>query len=770
MRIFYVLLFFIAVSPTQGIAQKSWQLSGFVKDASSGEVLMGAYVYLTIDGKVQGVSTNTYGFYSLRVQEEAFVLNVSMLGYHPLTDTLFVTENERLDVTLQPKEYIMKEATVAGSRDSSVILSELSHLKVERKTLLMAPRLAGEADVMKTLQYLPGIKQGNEGSAGLHIRGGSPDQNLILLDGVPVYNIYHAFGYLSVFNTEAVRDVRIYKSGMPSRYEGRLSSVIDISLKEGDVYEAKKNFVLSPIAGSFLLEGPLKKGKSSFILTGRRTWLDALARLVTFGETSQRGYNFYDLSGKLNFLLNPRNRLFISAYSSSDKFYDRLNDESVKAVFGFQWGNQTVVARHTYQLRPKAFLSNLVYFSRYNFNQLNSYTSREGEQSRSITSYIRDLNVRSQLEYFPANNHQLTAGLELGFRRFRPEVVQLVSGKNEVATRMVEITNSRSINLFVEDALTFTNMELLLGARQTSYLLQDNIYFHFQPHALLSYHIFPGMKLKLAYDNMVQYLHLLTNSTLGQPTDLWVPATGNVPPQRSQQFSLGADYHTPEKEYSFSAEGYLKKMDNVIEYKEGANYLYGPQNGWEEKVTIGNGYARGIELMAKKNRGMFTGWVAYTLSGSERLFEELNNGKKFPYKYDRRHDVSMVGMFELDKKNRFSAAFTYNTGNALTLPLASVQQPTPPFGGYNTGYLETILNAQPLYQERNNFRMPAYHRLDLSYHHTKQLKKNRTRSWIVSVYNAYNRLNPYMIYESEGQLRQYAFFPLIPSVAYKLEF
>lgn len=769
MRLLCVLLFMTAALP-QGFAQKSWQLSGFVKDASSGETLIGAYVYLRMDGKVQGVSTNTYGFYSIRVKEGTSVISTSMLGYHSITDTLHVSSDEQLDVKLQPKEYVMKEATVSAPRDSSVIHTELTHLRVERRTLLMAPRLTGEADVMKTLQYLPGIKQGGEGSAGLHIRGGSPDQNLIVLDGVPVYNIYHALGYLSVFNTEAIKDVRIYKSGMPSRYERRLSSVIDISLKEGDIFKSKKNFVVSPIAGSFLWEGPLKEGKSSFILTGRRTWLDALARLATFGEEAQRGYYFYDISGKLNFLLNPRNRLFISAYSSADKFYDRINDRSVKGVFGLRWGNQTVVARHTYQLRPKAFLSNLVYFSRYNFTQQNSYSSREGKQSSSITSFIRDINFRSQLEYFPTNNQQLTAGVELGLRRFRPEIVQELTGQKELSARMEENTSSRSINLFVEDVLTFEKTELFLGVRQSTYLLKDKSYFHIQPHGLLSYRIFPGMKVKLAYDNMVQYLHLLTNSTLGQPTDLWVPATGKVPPQRSQQLSLGVDYNTSAKNYSFSVEGYLKKMDKVIEYKEGANYLYGMQNSWEEKVTIGDGFARGIELMAKKNQGMFTGWVAYTLSGSERLFEDLNNGKKFPYKYDRRHDVSIVSILELNQKNRFSAAFTYNTGNALTLPLASVQQPMPPFGGYNTGYLERILNAQPLYRERNNFRMPAYHRLDLSYHHTKELGKNRSRSWVFSVYNVYNRLNPYMIYESGGKLRQYAFFPIIPSVAYKREF
>ncbi len=769
MRLSFLLLFIVISFSCFG--QNTYQINGYVTDSLSGEVLIGAYVYVTINGKLTGLATNKYGFYTLSVKEGAIPLNASMLGYHTFQETLNVTKDQTLNIRLHPKEYFLKEVAVEDKRDTSIFSNDLNFISISGKTLLKTPRFAGEADAMKTLQFLPGIKQGSEGSAGLHVRGGSPDQNLILLDGVPVYNIYHAFGYLSVFNTEAIKDVRVYKSGISSRYEGRLSSVIDITLKEGNKYSAKKSFTMSPVSGSFLWEGPIKKEKSSFILTGRRTWMDVLFKLANAGKDNSKGYNFYDISGKFNFLLNNKNSAFVSFYSSGDKFYDRLNDGSTKSEFGFKWGNHTLLGRHNYQISPKTFLSNLVFFSRYHFHQKDLYKTSTSTQEREITSYIQDINLRSQIEHFPNNQHKLTGGVELGLREFRPELVHIVSGETEIGTKSVAQTFTKSLNFFLEDFITFSGFELLLSSRQSLYSVGGRNYFHIQPHALLSYQIQRNWKVKAAYDELVQYLHLLTNSTMGQPTDLWVPATEQVAPQRSRQFSVGTEYQTPDKRYSFSIDGYLKEMKNVIEYKEGANYLYGIDESWEEKVAIGKGTAKGIEFLAKKNSGKFNGWFAYTLANSTRQFEEINNGEKFPYKYDRTHDLSVVGIYDFNKKNQFSAAFTYNTGNALTLPVATIQHPVPSFAQFGgASKIKEFLSSQPLYTSRNNFRMPAYHRLDLSYHHTKQTKKRRTRTWIISVYNTYNKLNPYFIYEKDGKIRQYAFFPIVPSVAYKLEF
>jgi outer membrane cobalamin receptor len=747
-------------------AQQRVQLSGYVNDAASGEVLIGAVVQAHGAGKAFHAVSNQFGFYSLSLPEGQYTVKASMLGYEVYTDTLALQSTRTYTFRLAVKETLLNEVVVTAPQDSAILISELNYIQLSGKTLQQVPRLAGEADVMKALQFLPGLKQGQEGNAGLHVRGGSPDQNLILLDGVPVYNVYHMFGLLSVFNTDAINDVRIYKGGISSRYEGRLSSVIDITLKEGDAYKQKRSFTLSPISGSFLWEGPVVKGKSSFIVTGRRTFLDALLAAATVRNSNKFGYGFHDFSAKFNHKFNDRSRAYASFYTSQDKFFLSYKDRDVTARGGFKWGNLTALGRHTYQVSPKIFLSNLAYYSNYTFTQDHRYTKEADSQSHIVSSRIEDVTLRTMAEYFPGNRHKLLGGAEFGHRNFRPEVTRITQGEQERYVNAANPARTHTISVFAEDNISWDKLQLLLSARQSVYIIEGKGRVNFQPHALLSYKLRPNLNLKGSYDRMAQYLHLLTNSTLGQPTDLWVPATNRIAPQLSQQVAAGIDYKLLPNLF-IGIEGYVKEMRNVVEYKEGANYAFGNEHNWDEKVTTGRGQAAGVEVLVRKEGRKLHGWVAYTLAKSTRHFADINGGLPFPYRYDRTHDASVVGMYNVNAKNQFSATFTYNTGNAFTMPIAKAALPNMPFfeiSPYKDYAGHDVITG------RNNFRMPAYHRMDLSYQHTKKLPRDRARTWILCVYNVYNRLNPFMLYEVRGSIRQVALFPILPSVAYKLDF
>jgi len=742
-------------------------LHGYVTDSLSGEAIVGATVLLK--GHSVGTSANAYGFYSLPVPVgDSLTVQVSAVGYRMVTQVL-PARQQNINFALLPHTFELAGVTVSAT--DAERLSHQNRLVIEPQRIKELPRLLGEADPIKYIQTLPGLKQGREGSAGLYVRGGTPDQNLMLLDGIPLYNVNHLFGYLSVFNTDAIRSIEIYKSGIPARYEGRLSSVVDIALKEGNLKTSKKAVSVSPVAGTVLLEGPIKQDKSSYVLAARRTWLDGLVSLFGTGNTTRRAFNFHDVSVKYQNKLNGKHTLFLSAYGSRDAFFDKFKSGAREASkYSFRWGNASAALRWNAQLRTNAFLNTSLYYSRYAFKQEDEYRSDENNQSRKVNSSITEWNASSRMDYFPHPRHEIKTGLQVSFKTFKPEVTQIVNGAAVALGSNERAQEAVNASFFVEDQIRLSDRALLeVGLRNTWYQQGSYTRFFAQPRLKMSYTLLTDLRLQASYDHLVQTLHLLTNTTLGQPTDLWLPATRKAPTERAAQYNLSVQKSI--LEYDFSVQAYYKEIDNVIEYQQGASILYGLDQGWEEKISVGQGTSKGLEWLIARKTGQLTGHVGYTLSRSTRRFEDLNNGKPFPFKYDRTHEITLLVALKLGTSGKISSLFTYNTGNAITLPVAHTEGILPPNWQYvGEDNLIQTMRYRDLIQQRNNARMPAYHRLDVSYSHSKQKKKDRVRTWNVSVYNLYNRLNPYFLYESEGRLKQYAFFPIIPSVSYSLEF
>ena len=753
----------------EGLAQSTVTINGYVTDAQSGEKLIGATVYLPQLNK--GTATNSYGFYSFTVlSTDSLRVVYSYVGYEATEKTLEANKNLRLDVELTTNTLLQAVEVVAPAEEDALEQVQMSVHTIPIQTINTAPVLGGESDILKTLQLLPGVKFGNEGSAGLYVRGGSPDQNLILLDGVPVYNVSHLFGFLSVFNSDAINHVELIKGGIPARYGGRLSSVLNITMKEGNLKERQGVFAISPIAGRFTYEGPIKKDTSSFIISARRTWLDAVAAVASLINERTFGYGFYDLNAKYNHKLSNRDRVYLSFYTGRDRFFDTYNDGADRSTFNFRWGNLTSVGRWNHLFGPKLFSNVSLSYSSYNFFQEYRVKQEGTDFFSQVRSRIQDLNWQTDFDYAPSLRHALKFGTKLSRQRFSPDVVQLVNASADTTFNNQTVVDATNLEAYAEDDITITPaLNLSVGLRASAFWVNDRAYANLQPRFAARYRLNPALSLKASYTNMVQYLHLLTNSSLGLPTDLWVSTTENVAPQRSEQLAVGATQSLREGMYEVSLEGYYKRMNNLITYREGANYLF--QNGetWENKVVAGDGTSYGVELFVNKKQGKLTGWLGYTLSYTNRWFDAIDNGRVFPFRYDRRHDVSLLVSYTLPKDRLLSFTFVYATGNAITLPTARYQGVLPPSWEYAT-FDQNAFADRVLLGQRNGYRMPDYHRVDISYQRKKETKRLNQRTWIFSLYNAYSRLNPYFLYETDGKLRQYSLFPIVPSVTYRLEF
>lgn len=762
----WVTLFFLLTY--QVVMAQTCTVSGYVTDAESGERLIGASVYLPKLGK--GTTTNLYGFYSLPLSGDSATISFSYIGYAHHTETLTLEKDVWLDIELISNTLLEEVEIVATPEEDMVEQVQMSVHKIPMQTIETAPVLGGETDILKTLQLLPGVSFGSEGSAGLYVRGGSPDQNLILLDGVPVYNVNHLFGFLSVFNTDAINNVELIKGGIPARYGGRLSSVLDISMKEGNLKESGGVFAISPIATRFTYESPIKKDTSSFIISARRTWLDVASAVASLVNDRTFGYNFYDVNAKYNHKLNRNNRVYLSFYTGRDRFFDTFNDGEDRYTFNFRWGNLTSVLRWNHIFNPKLFSNVAASYSTYNFFQEYNVIQEGIDYFNQSRSRIRDLKLQADFDYVPALSHSIKFGGMLSRQRFDPDVVQVVNANTDTIFNNQTFIEATNAEVYVEDEMSITSqLTTNVGLRGSGFWVNGTAYTNLQPRLALRYLISPSLSLKASYTYMAQYLHLLTNSSLGLPTDLWVSTTENVAPQRSEQIAFGMAKSVAQNRYDLSLEGYYKRMNNLITYRDGASYLF--QNGetWENKVISGDGESYGLELFLNKKQGKITGWLGYTLSWTYHWFEAIDQGRAFPFRYDRRHDISLLMSYHLPKDRTLSATFVYNTGNAVSIPTARYQG-VPPSGWEYEGYYQNAFNDWLLLDQRNNFRMPAYHRLDISYQRIKQKKRERQRTWIFSLYNAYNRLNPYFLYEANGKLKQYSLFPIIPSVTYRLEF
>jgi len=758
-----LLLLLVSVAGAQTVT-----ISGFVTEKKSGERLTGATVY--IPEKNAGTATNNFGFYSITIPADSITLRTSYIGYQPFSKGLLLTGNVTVNIELEPAKDL-KEVVVVAQRDAIQERTQMSTIDLPIETIKSLPAFLGEVDIMKAIQLLPGVQAGNEGSSGIYVRGGGPDQNLILLDGVPVYNASHLFGFFSVFNADAIRSVEVVKGGFPARYGGRLSSVIDINMKEGNKNKLHGEGGIGLIASRLTLEGPIKKGKSSFMISGRRTYYDILAKPFMTGDI-KGGYFFYDLNGKVNFKLGEKDHLYISGYFGNDKFYanekQSLSTEASSSAFktDIKWGNITGVARWNHQFSPKLFGNLTTYYSRYRFlvsaQTRSNFSGMKEDFLLKYTSGINDQTVKYDFDYRPHRNHNIKTGVGYIYHTYSPGAQQTkvnAIGLQQDTTVGSSDLYAGEVDAYVEDDIKITPaLKANIGVHWTGFSVRSSFYNAIQPRAALRYLINDELSVKASFVQMNQFIHLLTNSSIGLPTDLWVPVTDKVPAQKSYQGAIGMAY-THHTGVEVSVEGYYKTMENVIEYKEGASFFNSSTN-WEEKVEIGNGKSYGAELFLQKKKGRFTGMLGYTLSWTTRQFDNLNNGAEYPYRYDRRHDFKVAGVYSLTDKIEVSAEWVYGTGNAITLPI-----------GYYRG---AEGNDIQVFGERNGYRMPSYHRGDVSIKFMKQ-KKNWQRAWVISVYNVYNRYNPFYIYSSTNSagnnvFKQMSLFPMIPSVSYQFKF
>ena len=781
-------------------------ISGFVTDQESGEKLIGANLY--VFALNTGTVTNNYGFYSLTLPADSLYLRVSYLGYETRDFAIDLRDDIALNVELSEEAIDLEGVEVIAERATDRVAStQMSMVDVPVTEIQKLPALFGETDILKAIQLLPGVQAGSEGSSGLYVRGGGPDQNLILLDGAPVYNASHIFGFFSVFNPEALQNVNLIKGGFPSRYGGRLSSVLDISMKEGNLKKFETDGALGLISSKLTLQGPILKDRMSFIVSGRRTYVDYIARPIIRNQNDDFEedaiFYFYDLNAKVNYIANDRHRLYLSLYAGKDEFGGTFKDEIDTRIessrAGLDWGNLTSTFRWNYLFSNKLFANTTLTYSQYAFNTLAQYIETEAgnapfRQLNRIVyeSGIQDWTGKIDFDFRPSPKHYIRFGGNAIRHEFTPGIGRFrfeETGSLTVDTLLTpESTTFRSTEyyLYAEDDVQITSrLKTNLGAHYSGMTVRGKHYTSLQPRVSLSYLLKSNLSVKASYGTMQQYLHLLSNSGINLPTDLWVAATDRIKPQYAWQAAAGIHYAFPTGGYEASIEGYYKGMDNLIEFRPGTSFLATHQD-WQEKVESGRGWSYGAELFLQKKVGRTTGWIGYTLSWTERKFAELNSGNTFPYRYDRRHDFSIVVTHKLKPTLDIGLTWVYGTGNAITLataqfPAANLLDRQNRFGPFGGGRLH-------YYGSRNSFRMAPYHRLDLA------LNWHRDRAWFskkgkstlsVSVYNVYNRKNPFFIYAAGGGFgtagiegisttdpgyRQVSLFPILPSVSYSFHF
>ena len=679
----------------------------------------------------------------------------------------------------------------------------MSVVQVPVRQIKSAPVLMGEVDVLKTLQLLPGVQSGAEGMSGLYVRGGSPDQNLILLDDAPVYNVSHLFGFFSVFNADAIKNVQLTKAGFPARYGGRLSSVLEIDMKDGNMKEFEAEGSVGLIASQLTVQGPLSKDRTSFIVSGRRTYADLLIR--PFLRSDDRGgYHFYDVNAKVNHIFSPRSRVYLSWYGGDDRFWSEVRndyeiayenrdglyreEDAIDADFG--WGNVTSTLRWNYLFSNRLFGNLTAIYSRYQLTTSVDRTTETTDELRETEalrlrylSGIRDWGLKLDLDYIPDPAHYVRAGGSATLHTYRPGAAQIrydrVDGTLEDTTLTAQVTDAVEYSFYAEDDVRLTSqLKANLGLHTSGFQVDGELYTSLQPRLSVRYLLPSDWAVKASYARMRQYIHLLSNSTVGLPTDLWLPATERVRPQRSQQVGVGLARQLREQ-YEFSVEGYYKTMDELIEYREGASFLvgFGESEDWQDKVETGRGWSYGAELFVQKKRGRTTGWAGYTLSWTRRRFDGLNEGRSFPYRYDRRHDASLVLSHQVSRVLSLSLTWVYGTGNAVTLPLARYHSDPIGPGSLRVPRGHQLPHETVVYAERNGYRMSAFHHLDLSLNLGGYGQGGR-HGFSLGVYNAYNRRNPFFIYFEERSNRdarwfrakQVSLFPLLPWINYRFKY
>jgi len=778
----FTLLFLIF---SLGVFGQKASISGYVIDSETGEKLIGAAVF-DLNNQLNGTITNAYGFFSLTVPVGKINLAASYVGY-----TIFQQDNNLdkdifLTIELKQGTQLNEINIVADHVADQVQSPQMSVISVPINTLKSVPVILGEVDVLKAIQLLPGVKSGTEATSGIYVRGGSADQNLILLDGVPVYNVNHLFGFFSIFNADAVNDVTLIKGGFPAQYGGRLSSVIDIRMKEGNKKKFSGQGSVGLIATKLTLEGPVFSENTTFIVSYRRTYMDLLiAPLIKLFSSNEDvktslGYYFWDLNAKINHTFSNRSRLYFSLYAGADKAYIKAKIEDAdfnsKNSFYLRWGNTTAALRWNYIWNSKLFSNTTATYSYYAFiTELKSEnTGSKGTSAEYMLKYIsgiEDFAFKIDFDYSPLPSNNIRFGGSNTYHTFKPGLNTMkLNFNSEYSSENVDtIVGNRNVyanevDVYVEDDIKISKaIRANAGIHYSMFYVQQKSFHSIQPRISMRFLLSEKFSWKAAYSQMSQNLHLLTNSSLNMPTDLWLPATAKVKPQKSWQVASGFSWKI-HKLFQLSSEVFYKEMDGLIEYKEGTQ-LFNATGSWEDKIEEGKGKSYGLEILLEKKAGKNTGWIGYTWSKTTRIFENLNYGNEFPYKYDRTHDFSIVWVHEFTEHVNMGLNWVFSTGNAVSLPVERYKTAVNN-NNYYSGEIE-------YYKQRNSFRMPAYHRLDVGFNLHKR-KKWGERTWSFSVYNLYNRKNPMALgFENNGsekKLVQYSMFPFISSVSYNFKF
>lgn len=788
--VFASLLFLVLFQQLFG--QQKHTISGYVKDLETGEGLIGANVF--DQTQLIGTTTNVYGFFSLTLPDGTYDIVTSYVGYTPQVAKIELKANIKLDITLKSSinlEEIEINATMTQRIEE---MSKMSSVTIPVEQIKELPALLGEVDLLKTIQLLPGVQSGTEGASGFYVRGGGPDQNLILLDGTPVYNASHLFGFFSVFNADAIKNVELIKGGFPARYGGRLSSVLDIRMKDGNMKKIHGEGSIGIIASKLTIEGPIVKDKTSFIISARRTYADFVAqpiiRAAQGDEYTTQGYFFYDLNAKINHIINDKNRLYASLYMGDDKFYIKtkpyqylyngiIYKEESNSNLG--WGNLTSAIRWNHQFNDKLFGNLSVTYSKYHFD-VNNYEEKIEENdtatlrnvySLDYLSGINDVALKFDFDYLPTPNHFIKFGISNIFHTFYPGATTYQISNTLTNTEIDSFVGATDVYAnelalyFEDDYKVNDKLKANIGLHYSAFLVNKKYYHSIQPRISARYFLVGGWSAKASYASMQQYVHLLTNTTIGLPTDLWVPSTDKVKPENSHQIAIGVAKTIVDK-FELSIEGYYKTMNNLIEYKDGATFL-SSETDWQDKIEVGKGWSYGAEVFLQKKFGNTKGWIGYTLSWTNRQFDDINFGEVYPYKYDRRHDISIVVMQKIDEFWDVSATWVYGTGNAVTLPTVRYMPFYEP--NINNWYYGGDIES---FGDKNSFRMASYHRLDVSFRKVKKVKWGES-IWALGVYNVYNRKNPFYYYfghDSRGNraLRRVSLFPFLPSVSYQFNF
>ncbi len=786
------------VSMAQNAGSGKHTISGYIKDASNGESLLAASVYVVEIGK--GTTTNEYGFYSLTLPSGFYTLKISYIGLVTQEKKIELNKEVRLNIDMSSSVTDMQEVVITGEKKGQNFEStDMGKQVVSVEVSKALPALFGEVDVLKTIQLLPGIMASGEGNSGFYVRGGGPDQNLVLLDDAVVYNTGHLFGFFSVFNSDAVKNTTVIKGGMPANYGGRISSVVDVGMKEGNMKKWNVEGGIGLISSRLTIQGPIKKDKCSFIVSARRTYIDLLLKPILpkigDGEFAGNEYYFYDINAKINYRISDRDRLFLSGYFGRDVF--NFKDPGGNFKLNFPWGNSTATLRWNHLFSDKLFLNTMFIYNDFGFKAKTSFQDLKFE----LNSSVKEATAKMDFDYSPLIGHMMQFGMQYNFHVFTPYQATGSAGDVDFKTTNQARKFAHETALYFLDDFDITDwLKINAGVRASvftfmgpfsktvfkngvavdtlNYKAGENIktYWGIEPRLAMRFKVDKTSSLKLGVTMNQQYIHLVSSSTTTLPVDLWVPSTGVVKPQIGVQASLGYFRNFKDDMIETSVEVYYKHLWNQIEYGESA--VGNITIDVEDQFTFGKGWSYGAEFFVKKAKGKWTGWIGYTLAWTFRKFPEINNGQTFLARYDRRHDISIVNMYEINKHWKVSATWVFATGQRTTLPVSFF---------LNEGQVHYV------YGKRNWYQMPSYHRLDLGFVYTIIPKKKRkidfTSDISVSVYNAYNRMNPFFIYivpngnlggsgqdengnnnELRFKAKQSSLFPILPSITWNFKF